>query len=118
EVDVTGAGQEYAFAHLAIPSGTADFLIVALDISRQIMVDDEADVGLIDPHTESICGNGNLSGAQYELPLVGVALLFAKPAVVYDIIHTIVTEEYRNLLLFRPCSCIDVPGFPGAVLYI
>src|SRR5699024_2874988 len=93
EVDVTGAGQEYAFAHSAIPSGTADFLIVALDISRQVMVDDEADVGLIDSHTESNCGDGNLSGAQYEFSLFGVALFVSMVGVVYVIIYSLVSAE-------------------------
>ena len=50
--DVAGAEQQQAIAGQAVAAGAAGFLIVALDVFRQVVVDDPADVGLVDAHAE------------------------------------------------------------------
>jgi hypothetical protein len=51
--DILQAPRHPRFGRLAVASGTAGFLVVAFDRSRQIHVRDEAHVGLVDAHAES-----------------------------------------------------------------
>ena len=57
---VAGAEEQHAFAGQAVAAGAAGFLVIALDVLRQIVVDDEADVGLVDAHAE---GDGRADDA-------------------------------------------------------
>ena len=50
--DIPGAEQQETFARQAVASGAARFLVVTLDVLRQIIMDHEADVRLVDAHAE------------------------------------------------------------------
>ena len=49
---IAGAEEEHAIARQPVASGPPGFLIIALDVLRQVVVHDEADVRLVDPHPE------------------------------------------------------------------
>ena len=49
---VTGGKEQQAIAREAVATGAAGFLIVAFDVFGQVVVDDPADVGLVDAHAE------------------------------------------------------------------
>ena len=49
---VAGAEKQQAFARQSVASGASGFLIVALHVLRQIVVQDKAHVRLIDAHAE------------------------------------------------------------------
>ncbi len=49
---VAGAEQQQGLAGQPIASGAAGFLVIALNVFRQVVVDDEAHVGLVDAHAE------------------------------------------------------------------
>ncbi len=55
--DVASAEQQYAFAGQPVASRASGLLIIALEIFRQIVVHNEANVRFVDPHPE-----GNRSG--------------------------------------------------------
>ncbi len=59
---VAGAEEQHAFAGQAVAAGAAGFLVVALDVFGQIVMDDEADVGLVDAHAE---GDGGADDAHF-----------------------------------------------------
>src|SRR2546429_5994777 len=44
--------QQQAFARQPVAARAAGFLVIALDVLRQVVVDHEADVRLVDPHPE------------------------------------------------------------------
>ena len=50
--DIGGGEKQHAIAGQSVASGSSGFLIVALDVLRQVVVDDEADVRLVDAHAE------------------------------------------------------------------
>ena len=50
--DVAGAEKQQAFARQPVASGASGLLVVALDVLRQIVVDDEAHVRFVDAHAE------------------------------------------------------------------
>ncbi len=47
-----GAEKQQALARQTVAPGAPGFLVVALDVLRQIVVNDEADVRLVDAHAE------------------------------------------------------------------
>ena len=49
---VAAGEEQQAFGGQAVAAGAAGFLIVALDVLRQVVVDDEADVRFVDAHAE------------------------------------------------------------------
>ncbi len=57
---VAGTEQQNTFARKSVAPGAASFLIIALDVFRQIVVDDEADVRFVDAHAK---GNGRADHA-------------------------------------------------------
>ena len=49
---VAGAEKQQAFARQTIAPGAPGFLVVAFDVLRQIVMDDEAHVRFVDAHAE------------------------------------------------------------------
>ena len=49
---VAGIEEQQTFARQPVAAGAPGLLIIALDVLRQIVVNDEADVGLVDAHAE------------------------------------------------------------------
>ena len=59
---VAAVEEEQAFGGEAVAAGAAGFLVVAFDVAREVVVDDEADVGLVDAHAE---GDGGADDADF-----------------------------------------------------
>ena len=55
--DVLAGHQQQAVGAQAIPAGAADLLVIAFDALRQIMMNDEAHVGFVDPHAKGDGGD-------------------------------------------------------------
>jgi hypothetical protein len=62
--NIRGAEEKNALGREPVTPGAAGFLIVALDVLRQIVVDDETDVGLVDAHAESHGGADDLDACR------------------------------------------------------
>lgn len=65
-----------------VPAGSADLLVVALEMLRQVPVHDEPDVGLVDPHPEGDRGHHDLDPVKNERFLDRVALLRRQTGVI------------------------------------
>ena len=50
--DVAGAEKQHAFARQSVAPGPARFLIIALEIFRQIVMHNETNVRFVDAHAE------------------------------------------------------------------
>ena len=61
--------QQHGFRRQTVTPGPAGFLIIALNASRHVMVNNVADVGFIDTHTKSDRGNHNVDFIGNKLPL-------------------------------------------------
>ena len=59
---VAGAEKQHAFARQSVAAGAAGFLVVAFDVLRQVVMDDEADVRFVDAHAE---GDGRADHAHF-----------------------------------------------------
>ncbi len=65
---------------VAVAAGAADLLVVGLDRGGQGVVDDGADVGLVDAHAEGDGGDDDLELAGEELGLDALARGGSRPA--------------------------------------
>ena len=54
KADIAVAPEQDALGGLSIPAGTSCLLVVFLERERQAVIDDKADVGLVDAHAEGI----------------------------------------------------------------
>ena len=68
---------------LAVAAGAARLLVIGLQAAGQIVVDDEADVGLVDAHAEGVGGGDDLDPAAHE-GLLGLAAVVGQQAGVID----------------------------------
>ncbi len=80
--DVAGGEEQEALGGQAVASGAPGLLVIALGVLRQIVMDDEADVRLIDAHAEGDGGADDLDLVAQEALLVFRALLGGEPGVV------------------------------------
>ena len=71
---VAPAEKEEAFAGTAVPAPTPGFLVVALEVAGEVVVDNETDVGLVNSHPESNGCNDNVRVVLYEEFLVPCTL--------------------------------------------
>ncbi len=74
------AEQQQAMGRQTVPAGPADLLVVGFDALRQIVMDDKADVGLVDPHAEGDCRHDDLDIVADEELLVRVRSVSERPA--------------------------------------
>ena len=82
DVAVLGQVEEHAARRLAVAAGAAGFLVVGLERARQVVVEDEADVRLVDPQAEGVGGDDRLELAGHEAVLAAFALPRGEAAVV------------------------------------
>ena len=89
---VAGAEEQHAFARQTVAARAAGFLVIALDVFRQVVMDDEADVRLVDAHAE---GDGRADHAhvvaQKKFLMLG-ALLRRQPGVIRPRLHAVLGE--------------------------
>src|ERR1019366_2965953 len=80
--DVAGAEEQQTVAGQAIAPGAAGLLVVALDILGEVVVDDPADVGLVDAHAEGDRGANDAGVVAQKAFLVAIALVAGEAGVV------------------------------------
>ena len=89
---VAGAEKQHTFARQTVAARTAGFLVIAFDVFRQIVMDDEADVRFVDAHAE---GDGRANHphvvAQKKFLMLG-ALLRRQPGVIGPRLHAVLGE--------------------------
>ena len=81
-LDVLLAVEGYAAALAAVAAGAAGFLIIALKALGDVVVDDEAHVGLVDAHAEGDGGHDDINLLHEELVLVFLAGLAVQSGVI------------------------------------
>ena len=80
--DVLPSEQEMAVRALAVAARAAGLLIVALDVLGHVVVDDKADVGLVDTHAERVCGHHDVAPVIDEVVLIRLPLGIGQPGVI------------------------------------
>src|SRR6266851_3050154 len=111
--DIARAEQQEAFAGQAIAARAASFLIIAFDVFGQIVVDDEADVRLVDPHAE---GDGRADHAHVVAQkqfLVFGTLPRGESGVVRPGRHALLDQSLGHALGALAALAIDDAAFPG-----
>ena len=81
---VAAGEKQQAVGGQAVAPGAAGFLVVALDVLRQVGVDDVADVGFVDAHAEGDGGADDLGLVAEEGVLVFRAFHLVEPGVIGD----------------------------------
>ena len=79
---VAGGEKEDALRRRAVPARPARLLVVALQIFGHVIVDDEADIGLVDAHTKGVGSHHDSGPVVDEVLLVLPPLLVLQPRVV------------------------------------
>ena len=89
-----------------VAPGAAGFLVVALDVLRQVEVGDEAHVGLVDPHAEG-------DGRDHHQPFFAQeAVLVAPP---YRAVEPGVVRQGRDAVALEPgCGLVDLAAATGS----
>ncbi len=111
--DIARAEQQEAFAGQAIAARAASFLIIAFDVFGQIVVDDEADVRLVDPHAE---GDGRADHAHVVAQkqfLVFGTLPRGESGVVRPGRHALFGQSLGHALGGFAALAINDAAFPG-----
>ena len=72
--EVAGRVIEHAIGAAAVASGTACFLVVGFHAAGQVVVQDEANVGLVDAHAEGVGGDDDRALALHEALLAALAI--------------------------------------------
>ena len=82
QTHVLAAVQQKALGGLAVPPGPARLLVVALQVLGHVVVDDKADVGLVNAHAKGVGGHHHRGPVVEEVLLVFLALLVGQARVV------------------------------------
>ncbi len=99
-------------SRLTVAPGAAGLLVVALDRLGHVQVGDEADVRLVDPHTERDRGDHDNAVLQAE-PSLGVATgLRAHAGVVCDRVDAASAQPPGGLVHLLSRAAVDDPGLP------
>ena len=81
--------QQHTFARQAIAAGAAGFLIIAFDVFRQVVVDHEADVRLVDAHAERDGRTDDAHIVAQKKFLMRAAFLGREAGVIRSGLHTV-----------------------------
>ena len=90
---VVPAGEEFAGGGPAVATGATDFLGVVFERLGEVVVDDAADVGLVDAHAKRDGGGDDGRFARHEGLLAGGAGFIAEPGVVGPGGNVVALEE-------------------------
>ncbi len=91
-------------------------MVVALDVLRQIVVDHEPHVGLVDPHPESNRCHHHLDFVLDELLLALVTFAARESGVVRGRLDAFLCQLLGDGLCARPTEAVDDPALPLVVL--
>ena len=89
---------EDAVGRAAVAPGAARLLVVALQVARHVVVDDEAHVGLVDAHAEGVRGHHDRGAVVEEVVLVLAPLLRREARVVARRGKAVVPQKVADLL--------------------
>ncbi len=95
---VARAEEEQAFARQPVAARAPGLLIVTLDVLRQIVVDDEPHVRLVDAHAERDCRANHLHLVAQELLLIQAAVIGLHARVIWRRLHAIFPQPLRHAL--------------------
>ena len=107
---VAGTEEQEAIGGKPVASGAARLLVVTLDVLREIVVDDVADVGFVDAHAE---GDRRADDARFvaeELVLVPAAFLLREPGVIRHGTDAVLGELAREGLGAGAARTVDDPA--------
>ena len=96
-MDVVPVGQHFAQRGPAVSPGATDFLAVVFDRFRQIVVDDSADVFLIDAHSKSDGCNDTGHSPVHEFVLNPFPLLGFHPGMIRMRVDLMLAEKFGDL---------------------
>ena len=109
---VPGVEQQNAVRFRAVPSGAAGLLIVGFDAFGHIVVNDKADVGLVDAHAEGVCRNHHGLAVVEEILLIFASLGFGKSRVIPGGGVAVVAQQLADALHLFPGGAVDDAAFP------
>ena len=110
---VAGAEEQHAFTRQPVAARAPGFLVVTLDVFRQVVVDDEPDVRLVDAHAEGDGGADHPHVVAQEKLLVFAALPGCQSGVIRPGLDTVLVEPQRDALRGLARLAIDDAAFPG-----
>jgi len=96
--DVAHAVERERVRRQPVAAGAADLLVVALDIGGQVGVEDEADIGLVDPHAEGDGGDDDDAILLQKRILVARANGGVQSRVIRQRLEAVLAEDLGNLL--------------------
>ena len=104
DVAVGGVVEHQAAGRLAVAAGAARLLVIRLQAAGDVVVDDEADVGLVDAHAEGVRGHDDLAASFHEVILGGPALVGQQAGMVDDRAAFAFARPLRIGHLFGPLA--------------
>ena len=99
--------QQHALGCRSVASGASGLLVVALDVLGHVVVQHEANVGLIDAHAEGVGGHHHPAAVVDEVLLVLAALLVGQAGVVARGGNTVLHQLEADLVHRLPGRAID-----------
>ena len=114
---VLPAVQQDAAGGQAVPPGAARLLVVALDVLGHVVVDDIADVRLVDAHAKGVGGHHDRRPVIEEILLIFPPLLRLQACVVSGGGDAPLVQEVTDLLYVLPGGTVDDPAFSWAALH-
>src|SRR5690625_5205207 len=92
------------------PDGTADLLIVRLDILRHVVVDHKAAIRFVDPHPEGNGGHDDRDVIPGKRLLILVATLLGESSVIGTDRIPLLLQIPVELIYLTPGEAVDDPG--------
>ena len=104
---------ENAVGSRPVTSRAPRLLIVSFEVRRHVVVDDKADVGLVDAHAEGVGGHHHVCPVVEELLLVGMALLRGKARVIARGGKTLLPQQLADVLHGLACGAVHDARLAG-----
>ena len=111
--EVRGRVDEQTLGLEAVSPGAPGLLLVVLERPRRPRVDDEPDVGPVDPHPERHGGDHDVCALAEERVLVAGALRVREAGVIRKRVDTDLLQPCRQRVDFLPRRAVDDPGLPA-----
>ena len=106
-----------ALALASVAAGATGLLVIALQALGHVVVDYEADVGLVDAHTEGDGGHNHIGPFHQEIVLVCCAGGGVQAGVVGTRLDAVHIEQFCQLLYLLAAQAVDDAALAGIILY-
>ena len=113
---IAAAVEQQAVCRFPVTPRAAGFLIIALHVFRHIVVDHEADIGFVDPHSKGVSRHHDLRPVEDKIILILLSLIVGKSRMVSRHGKSILYELFRYLLHELPRQTVNDPALPGVLL--